>query len=110
MSKPAVLFVCVHTAGRSEPDKQVVTLKPGLDLPARTGVRYENWPLPDPQGWTSTASARCVTTLDGRVSQLLTELDDSIEAPHLSCAHMVLPAPPMTAGTGPAAPNHEETR
>jgi protein-tyrosine-phosphatase len=129
-TKPTVLFVCVHNAGRSqlaaglaalragaavevlsagtEPDEQVdqvalaslaelgidrsdqvptkltddllgradvvVTLKPGLELPQRAGVRYENWPLPDPKGWDLGGVRSLRDHLDGRVQQLLDEL------------------------------------
>jgi protein-tyrosine-phosphatase len=131
MTRPVVLFVCVHNAGRSqlaaglaahhagagievlsagtEPDQQVdpvalaslaelgidrsdqtptpltedlldradvvVTLKPGLDLPHRSGVRYENWPLPDPQGWDLDGIRSLRDHLDGRVHQLLADLN-----------------------------------
>lgn len=52
----------------------VVTLKPGLDLPTQPGVRYENWPLPDPQGWNLDGIRALRDHLDGRVQQLLAEL------------------------------------
>ena len=130
MTKPVVLFVCVHNAGRSQlaagltahhagesvkvlsagtdPVQQVdqvalaslaelgidrsdqvptpltddllvranvvVTLKPGLDLPTQPGVRHENWPLPDPQGWDLDGIRSLRDHLDGRVQQLLAEL------------------------------------
>lgn len=75
----------------------VVTLKPGLDLPRRTGVRYENWPLPDPQGWDLDGIRPLRDHLDSRVTQLLADLANA------------KPAPPTTAGTGPAALKDEET-
>ena len=86
----------------------VVTLKPVLDLPHRPGVRYENWPLPDPQGWDLEGIRPLRDHLDSRVTQLLTDLHG--EAPHLSCPQRTTPAPPATAGTGPAALNDEEIR
>ena len=52
----------------------VVTLKPGLDVAHRPGVRYENWPLPDPQGWDLDGIRGLRDHLDARVTQLLTDL------------------------------------
>ena len=52
----------------------VVTLKPGLDVAHRQGVRYENWPLPDPQGWDLDNIRGLRDHLDARVTQLLTDL------------------------------------
>ena len=52
----------------------VVTLKPGLDVAHRQGVRYENWPLPDPQGWDLDGIRGLRDNLDARVTQLLTDL------------------------------------
>jgi arsenate reductase len=52
----------------------VVTLKPGLDVAHRSGVRYENWPLPDPQGWDLDGIRGLRDHLDARVTQLLTDL------------------------------------
>ena len=57
----------------------VVTLKPGLDLPRRPGVRYENWPLPDPQGWDLDGIRGLRDHLDARVTQLLTELSPALD-------------------------------
>jgi arsenate reductase len=52
----------------------VVTLKPGLDVAHRPGVRYENWPLPDPQGWDLDGIRGLRDHLDARVARLLTDL------------------------------------
>jgi arsenate reductase len=86
----------------------VVTLKPGLDLPHQPGVRYENWPLPDPQGWDLDGIRPLRDHLDSRIAQLLDDLDS--EAPHLSCRQMTPPAPPATASRLPTVLDDEETR
>jgi len=52
----------------------VVTLKPGLDVAHRPGVRYENWPLPEPQGWNLDGIRGLRAHLDARITQLLTDL------------------------------------
>jgi len=52
----------------------VVTLKPDLDVTHRPGTRYENWPLPDPQGWDLDGIRGLRDHLDARVTQLLTDL------------------------------------
>lgn len=52
----------------------VVTLKPGLDVAHRPGVRYENWPLPEPQGWDLDGIRGLRDHLDARITQLLTDL------------------------------------
>ena len=52
----------------------VVTLKPGLDVAHRPGVRYENWSLPDPHGWDLDGIRGLRDHLDDRVAQLLTDL------------------------------------
>ncbi|WP_204910601.1 heat-shock protein HtpX [Microlunatus spumicola] len=52
----------------------VVTLKPGLAVAQRPGVRYENWPLPDPQGWDLDGIRGLRDHLDARVAQLLAGL------------------------------------
>ena len=57
----------------------VVTLKPGLDVAHRPGVRYENWPLPDPQGWDLDGIRGLRDHLDARVTQLLTELPPALD-------------------------------
>ena len=57
----------------------VVTLKPGLDLPRRPGVRYENWPLPDPQGWDLDGIRGLRDHLDARITQLLTHLPSALD-------------------------------
>jgi arsenate reductase len=56
----------------------VVTLKPGLDVAHRPGVRYENWPLPDPQGWDLDGIRGLRDHLDARVAQLLTGLPPAV--------------------------------
>lgn len=86
----------------------VVTLKPGLDLPQRPGVRYENWPLPDPQGWDLDGIRPLRDHLRSRVTQLLADLDGG--ASQSSLRHMTPPGPPATAGRLPTALDDEETR
>ncbi len=143
-TKPTVLFMCVHNAGRSqlaagfaahracgrvqvlsagtEPDEQVdqvalaslaelgidrsdqvptklnndllgvvVTLKPGLELPERPGVPYENWPLPDPKGWDLGGIRPLRDHLDGRVQQLLVEVAAAEEDPLLTTGSVSTP-------------------
>ena len=170
MTKPVVLFVCLHNAGRSqlaaglaahsagsrvevlsagtEPDERVdpvalaslaelgidrsdqtptrltddlldradvvVTLKPGLDLPHRSGVRYENWPLPDPQGWDLDGIRPLRDHLDGRVHHLLGDLihpDHSHPDETLHPSSPPAPARALTpAGVTPAPLDDEEIR
>ena len=83
----------------------VVTLKPGLDLPHRRGVRYENWPLPDPKGWDLDGIRPLRDHLQDRVTRLLAELGG--EQPSSTDRPT---APPTSAGTGPAALDAKETR
>jgi len=57
----------------------VVTLKPGLHVAQRSGVRYENWPLPDPQGWDLDGIRGLRDHLDARVTQLLIDLPAALD-------------------------------
>ena len=86
----------------------VVTLKPGLDLPHRPGTRYENWPLPDPQGWDLDGIRPLRDHLMSRVTQLLAERDG--QQPHSTDQPTVPSAPPTTPDNSPAAPDAMETR
>ena len=52
----------------------VVAMKPGLDVPQLTGVRYETWSLPDPAGWDVDGIRPLRDEIDTRVQQLLVEL------------------------------------
>lgn len=52
----------------------LITLKPDLVLPRQPGVRYENWPLPDPQNWDLDGIRPLRNHIDGRVRALLSEL------------------------------------
>ena len=61
-------------AGDADQADVVVMLKPGLDVAQRSGVRYENWPLPDPQGWDLDGIRGLRDHLDARITQLLTDL------------------------------------
>ena len=57
----------------------VVTLKPGLDVAHRPRVRYESWPLPDPQGWDLDGIRGLRNYLDARITQLLTDLPAALD-------------------------------
>ena len=52
----------------------VVAMKPGLDLPKVSGVRYETWTLPDPAGWDVDGIRGLRDDIDARVQLLLIEL------------------------------------
>jgi arsenate reductase len=71
--KPAVLFVCVHNAGRSQMaaaymaelsggavDVLSAVSEPGDTCPIFPGKRYEDWDLTDPAG-RPVDEVRCVT-------------------------------------------------
>jgi arsenate reductase (thioredoxin) len=52
----------------------VVAMKPGLDLPAVPGVRYETWTLPDPAGWDAEGIRPLRQQIDACVQALIADL------------------------------------
>jgi arsenate reductase (thioredoxin) len=52
----------------------VVVMKPGLDLPQLTGVRYETWTLPDPAEWDTDGIRPLREEIDRRVQALIADL------------------------------------
>ena len=52
----------------------VVAMKPHLPLPQVDGVRYENWSLPDPDGWDVDGIRALRDDIDRRVASLIDDL------------------------------------
>lgn len=52
----------------------VITLKPGLDLTKRDGIRYETWPLPDPTNWDIDGIRPLRDHLDRQVQKLIADI------------------------------------
>ena len=93
MSKPSVLYVCIHNAGRSqmaavsaeqpkiltseavEASDVVVTMGCGDTCPYYPGKRYEDWELADPAGKGVDSVRPIRDEIKQRVLKLLDSLD-----------------------------------
>ena len=67
MTVPAVLFLCIHNAGRSQMALQ-------RHLPFVPGKRYEDWKLDDPAGQGIEAVRLVRDEIEHRVRELLAGL------------------------------------
>lgn len=64
-----------------EASVMAITLGCGEECPYVPGVTYVDWPVADPGGQDEETVRRIIADIDGRVRQLLVELDPDIQLP-----------------------------
>lgn len=64
-----------------EASVMAITLGCGEECPYVPGVKYVDWPVADPGGQDEETVRRIIADIDGRVRQLLVELDPDIQLP-----------------------------